>query len=647
MNSAIVSYTNICRACMKQDENMTPMYDENLTEIDVSLKLTELTSIEIDKFDGMPNMLCSECINYTNMFYNFKLQVQESDKTLRMMLQNQKNLNKKDDEENIKINKVFELSIDGSNARISSDNHTGKTTVKETENNQLDDFVIYQVFDDKNKSNLQLENIYDFVEKIREGKIDVQFVKNEIPAEISKLLGSQDIAIMYVPSSPVPHFQQSEMKNNSDIFDSIVKTKNEQKSDTASPIKSSVGREENTKCFYLKQNEKTKHIDCDIEQSGNANDSSDSDSDYLIGTEDNILGSVNDVVTRIKEIKHENVTEYQCTLCMESYEELSNVLLHIVHNHVPRRGPFFCILCEKDCDSFRELRTHVKTHTGACPYSCFMCEKAYSRKRYLKRHMVCHDLPRYRCQKCGQRFKTKPELDSHAVSHGLYIPKYPCKHCEKRFLNNRTLETHMRVHTGEKPFSCEHCKKCFSQKGNLLNHIKLHVNPRNYTCEICGKRFNQLSTLKDHILLHTGEKPYVCNMCGKAFTVSAALRRHIYYHIGKPLQCECCDMKFIGKYDLRRHMRVHENKHRTRCGPKKCKTKPKPNNLKELKEELQEENVSVIEDANRETVYIEELFLTQQNFTQIIESRQVESEKENENALFNLHSNNSILYSNV
>lgn len=160
-------------------------------------------------------------------------------------------------------------------------------------------------------------------------------------------------------------------------------------------------------------------------------------------------------------------------------------------------------------------------------------------------------------------------------------------------------------------------------------------------------RFNQLSTLKDHILLHTGEKPYVCNMCGKAFTVSAALRRHIYYHIGKPLQCECCDMKFIGKYDLRRHMRVHENKHRTKCSSKKCKTKPKPNNPKELREELKEENVSVIEDANGEAVYIEELFLTQQNFTQIIESRQVESEKENENALFNLHSSNSILYSNV
>lgn len=411
------------------------------------------------------------------------------------------------------------MSIDKStcNARISSDNHAGKTTIKETGNEQLDDFVIYQVCDDKNKSNLQLENIYDFVEKVREGKIDVQFVKNEIPAEISKLLGSQDIAIMYVPSSPV---QQNEMKSNSDIFDSIVKINNELKSDTENPIKSSIVREENSKCSYLKQDEETIHNDDDIEQSGNAN-SSDSDSDYLIGAEDNILGSVNDVVTRIKEIKHENVTEYQCTLCMESHNELSNVLLHIVHNHVPRRGPFFCILCEKDCDSFRELRTHVKTHTGACPYSCFMCEKAYSRKRYLKRHMVCHDLPRYRCQKCGQRFKTKPELDSHAVSHvgnapftcsqcsrvfnykahykrhltthldpqGLYIPKYPCKHCEKRFLNNRTLETHMRVHTGEKPFSCEHCKKCFSQKGNLLNHIKLHVNPRNYTCEICGKRF--------------------------------------------------------------------------------------------------------------------------------------------------------------
>lgn len=387
------------------------------------------------------------------------------------------------------------------------------------------------------------------------------------------------------------------------------------------------------------------------------------DSDYFADSKDNILGSLNDTIIKIKEIKTgDDVLNYQCTLCMQNYEELSGALSHIVNNHVPASGPFFCTVCEKDCENRRELKSHVKLHTGALPYVCFICHKAYAIKRYLKRHMVSHaEFYRHRCPKCGERFKLKVELESHVTSHihgspytcsqcprvfnhkgnykrhlithldpqGLHLPKFPCKICNKRFLNNRTLETHMRVHTGEKPFKCNVCNKSFSQQGNLLNHMRIHSNPRSYTCEVCGKQFNQRSTLKDHSLLHTGEKPYVCTVCGIAFTFSAALRRHMWTHAsGKPYGCEVCDARFVGKYDLKRHMGIHSDRPRSR----RRRNQNKEEDFS-LNEQREESNVIDGTSGNTETILIEQVMLNQDT-AQVV--TQEESEKENVDALFTL-----------
>ncbi|XP_033186966.2 uncharacterized protein LOC117155269 isoform X1 [Bombus vancouverensis nearcticus] len=711
-----ISCADMCRACMKVDGVLLPMYDDDtISQKNLPNKLAELASIEIDRFDGLPNMLCAKCAYRTDAFYDFKLQVQATERKLRKMFETQIRYNIKEEA----MDNDFEQDCsEQSDELLEIKLLDNKEDIKPTiDVDSSEEFLSERItINDKGEQALELD-VSELVEengefnkasisglkgiiisKLSGAEIDQdKRLKNEIPDEISKILESQqlDYTIMYIPEDVSLEHVEHVNTQNTLSCDTVIKLEDSKKITEADCngelLHETVDNEEfldavcNEK-IVESRGEDNKISDDEVawkptipeeksmerlnekniqkhspESNQQPEESDDSDSDYFVDPKDNILGSLNDTITRIKEIKLEDdVIQYQCTLCLQNYDKLTGVLLHTIDNHVPSSGPFFCVVCEKDCQSHRELRAHVKTHRGQFPYSCFICNKAYTMKRYLKRHMVCHtEFHRHRCPKCGLRFKVKSELETHITTHirgapyscsqcprlfnhkgnykrhlithldpqGLHLPKYPCKVCGKRFLNNRTLETHMRVHTGEKPFKCEICGRSFSQQGNLLNHVRIHSNPRSYTCEVCGKRFNQRATLRDHSLLHTGEKPYVCNVCGIAFTFSAALRRHMWTHTGgKPFGCEICSARFVGKYDLRRHMRIHTDRPRT----KRRKNVIKSNN--EQEGVIKEEDVTVSEHPDTETVLIEQVLLTQ-NVTQVV---QQESEKENVDALFNL-----------
>lgn len=126
----------------------------------------------------------------------------------------------------------------------------------------------------------------------------------------------------------------------------------------------------------------------------------------------------------------------------------------------------------------------------------------------------------FRCERCGQAFKSQKSLQLHqqyrVLEHG-----FRCTLCCKVFNDKERLQSHLQKHAHERFYSCGHCGKRFLRQEALLSHKKQwHGSPaskaltrvqedqensmeKSYPCKVCGLRFFWLSDLQSHLNSHS------------------------------------------------------------------------------------------------------------------------------------------------
>ena len=91
--------------------------------------------------------------------------------------------------------------------------------------------------------------------------------------------------------------------------------------------------------------------------------------------------------------------------------------------------------------------------------------------------------------------------------------------------------------------------------------MKNHSSDKPCLCDICGKKFVTKFTLETHMKIHYGIKDQVCFICKKSFTAKANLDAHVInVHTNEHYSCDICEKQLKNKRSLTRHKKRCEKR---------------------------------------------------------------------------------------
>ncbi|GAB0091573.1 hypothetical protein DMENIID0001_064290 [Sergentomyia squamirostris] len=430
-----------CRACQEEtsEESQISVYsDENLKDI-----FHDVTSIKIDREDGLPGVLCVKCHTRLLDAHQFRQMCAVSALKFHVILDNL--IPKKKKEEQL-VNSYSELHP--TEYVELPEEHTKVLSPKREQNDDDDDSNSFHGFDDDTSQ----ENLETEESRESEG-ITIEPDPEEMPESHRK--------------------SQKDKQDNVDISCYICKKVFQRKSGLSRHMHMIHKKPKATVCTVCGKNcLNTRQLDVHM--------------------------------TEVHGVT-EGLSCKTCGTTYK-YREGLQAHIHKFHSGtdpVKRPRNVICEECGKAFSSITYLVQHSFIHSGVRPFACANCPKRYVTKHNLKIHMMRHaGIKNHVCTICGLRKTTSNELKVHMNYHTKERTR-TCQFCQRIYTNFSSMNRHISVvHLGEKPFPCSTCGRAFGKKVYLKFHEMIHTGEKPEVCSVCGKGFIQKIALKKHMLTH-------------------------------------------------------------------------------------------------------------------------------------------------
>ncbi|XP_069954501.1 zinc finger protein 2-like [Cherax quadricarinatus] len=152
-----------------------------------------------------------------------------------------------------------------------------------------------------------------------------------------------------------------------------------------------------------------------------------------------------------------------------------------------------CETCSEIFNSRPALTYHIATKHSSTMHMCDRCPAVFPHRALLASHILRHGERRVMCHRCGRKFFTQKQLNSHENLFHRRARSYSCETCGGRFSTLRVLRHHIRTQPHHK-FYCQECGVSYGQKQQYLTHMLTH----GLRCTLCNRSFSSAVAAHQH-----------------------------------------------------------------------------------------------------------------------------------------------------